>query len=214
MNLLFDLDGTLANPIEGFYLSVKTAFEKNGLTPPTKEFLSTCVGPPFHISLREILKVPESLIAQVTEDYRIHHAREGLLHYTLYPTVPESIARLSQSHRLFVATSKPRVEAVALLERLGLAQYFVKIYGSETDGTRSVKSELIRYLLTQESLDLKTTVMIGDREHDIHGAKSNALKSIAVGWGFGSREEHEKAKADWTVSAWPELELRIQSISS
>jgi phosphoglycolate phosphatase len=96
-----------------------------------------------------------------------------------------------QAHgaRLFVATSKPAVYAEKIIDYFNLSRFFRRVYGSELDGTRSAKSELIRYILAEQALLPAATLMIGDRKHDVIGAAQNAVRAVGVLWGFGSRAE-------------------------
>ena len=97
---------------------------------------------------------------------------------------------------LYVATSKPRVFAERIVEYFGLEQYFRAVHGSELDGSYADKSELIAKVLRSESLTPYETVMIGDRAHDVVGAKANGIFSVGALWGFGSRDELVLAGAD------------------
>ena len=109
---------------------------------------------------------------------------------TVYPGISATLDTLqSAGHPLWVATSKPRVFADRIIDHFALRPYFRRVYGSELDGTRSAKADLLGYLLQHESLDPAYTVMIGDREHDIVGARTAGIAAIGVTWGYGSRAE-------------------------
>ena len=92
------------------------------------------------------------------------------------------------SEPAYSATSKPTVFATEIARHFDFARYFKAIYGSELDGTRTNKVELIAHLLKQEGLDPTDTLMIGDRKHDLIGAHGNGVRAVAVGYGFGSLE--------------------------
>ena len=94
-----------------------------------------------------------------------------------------------QGRTLYIATSKPTVFATEIARHFDFARYFKAIYGSELDGTRTNKVELIAHLLKQEGLDPTDTLMIGDRKHDLIGAHGNGVRAVAVGYGFGCLEE-------------------------
>ncbi len=112
--------------------------------------------------------------------------------------MPNTLATLQQQgFRLYVATAKPTVYARQILEHFDLAQYFTVIYGSELNGERTNKGDLIEYILQQEQLDAKECVMVGDREYQISGARRNAVPSIAVNYGYGSAEEIQTAARLW-----------------
>jgi phosphoglycolate phosphatase len=114
----------------------------------------------------------------------------GLLENEVYAGIPEALAALAQmDHDLVLATSKPAVYPERILGHFGLRRYFRAAYGSELDGARSDKAELLSHILSSESLDPSGTVMVGDREHDMRGAAANAIRGIGVLWGYGTREE-------------------------
>jgi len=206
MNILFDLDGTLADPFWAIKSSLIYALNVNDLPIPEDAIIRKCIGPPLHQSLNKILGIGEKLIPKIMADYRLHHAKDGIDQYTFYPHVQDSLKKLASSgQRLFVATSKPWTFALVILERFQLDPYFVAIYGSELDGRRSDKGELIKYILEKEVLTAQSTWMIGDREYDILGAKKNHISSIGVLWGFGDKKELELAGANYICANFEEL---------
>jgi phosphoglycolate phosphatase len=124
---------------------------------------------------------------------------------SVYPGIPELLTTLVGQADLWVATSKPRIFAEKIVEHFGLAPYFKGIYGSELDGRNSDKGELVALLLREQGLAPASAVMIGDREHDIIGAKKNGLRSVGVLWGYGSAEELANAGADRLVQSPDQL---------
>ncbi|MCM2278116.1 MAG: HAD hydrolase-like protein [Oligoflexia bacterium] len=205
-NLLFDLDGTLADPLEGFSNSLFHAFDKLGLERPSLETVKRCIGPPLHVSVPQVLGIEEpEAITRLIAAYRDHHGTTGLFQYRFYDGVDGALEALTRDRRLFVATSKPVQYARPILERFGKARYFEEIYGSELSGERSLKGELISHALRASALGAGETIMIGDRKHDIIGAKANGLRAIGVTWGYGSEEELVGAGADWICRSWSEL---------
>lgn len=213
MNLLFDLDGTLANPFKGFRNSIHFAFVRHQLEPPEDSLLRKCIGPPLHKSLPEILKVSPSLLNSVLQAYREHHEEKGIYEYEFYEGAEEALQKIlsEKAHKLFVATSKPHAMAKPLLKHFGFEPYFNRIYGSELDGRLSTKADLIRHLLREEQLDPANTVMIGDRMHDAVGAKANGIKVFGVLWGYGSAEELTSANVDGIFENWTELKKHFLS---
>jgi len=206
MNLLFDLDGTLADPFEAFSTSLHSAFAELGLQPPPDNDIRACIGPPIQKSVVSLLgERHNELGAKFIALYRKHHTDIGIFKYRFFPEIDEALPQLQIKHQLYVATSKPLPLAEKVLKHFGKDKYFKKIYGPELDGLRADKADLLSYLLHQEKLIANDCVMIGDREHDIHAAQKNHIKSIGVLWGFGSREELEKAKANHIVNTWAEL---------
>ncbi len=195
-NLLFDLDGTLTDSRPGILACVEFAMKE--LTQPIEEDLSFCLGPPLHQSFARLLKTDDpERVAHAVALYRKRFVDVGMFENSVYHGIPEMLATLQSSgHRLFVATSKVEKYAVQILTHFRLDHFFDRIYGSEMDGRLANKGELIRHLLAKEDLVPAKSWMVGDREHDIHGAKQNGLTSLGVLWGYGSATEFEAAGAD------------------
>ncbi|MES2206534.1 MAG: HAD family hydrolase [Pseudomonadota bacterium] len=198
ITLLFDLDGTLTDPKPGITKCIQYALEKLGIVVPETDQLLWCIGPPLKASFEQLLNSSdEQLINQAIALYRERFSTIGLFENTLYPEMLNVLQTLqAQNYRCFVATSKPHVFASRIIEHFALSRYFQHVYGSELDGTRSDKGELISYILTQEKLDPLHTLMIGDRKHDIIGAQKSGLACFGVLYGYGSRIELEEAKAN------------------
>jgi phosphoglycolate phosphatase len=200
--ILFDLDGTIADPKVGIIRSLGYALGKMGQPVPPEEDLLWCIGPPLLGSLEKLVGADraETAIALYRERFRTL----GKLENYVYPGIPETLESLkTKGYRLFVATSKPHVYAVEILDRFQLSYFFEKIYGPELDGTLNDKGELIAHLLKKEGLSTHETVMVGDRSFDILAAKQNGLAAIGVTYGYGSREELLDAGAD-EIAASPQ----------
>ncbi len=195
MNLLFDLDGTLTDPARGITTCIARALRDAGVEVPPAAVLESFIGPPLLETFGALLGDAERARAAL-ESYRAHYSGEGMFDCRVHEGIEASLERLGTRHRLFVVTSKPTVYALRIVEHFDLAGYFADVYGSELDGTRAEKQALIGHVLRRESLAAADTVMIGDRRHDVEGARGNAACSIGVLWGFGSRDELVAAGAD------------------
>lgn len=188
---LFDLDGTLTDPFEGITRSIQYALEKMGASAVAADDLRWCIGPPLWESFRVLLGTQERPeLDKAVAFYRERYTETGLFENTLIDGIPELLQELvGAGIRLHVCTSKPHAYAGKIVEHFGLSPYFGKVYGSELDGTRSAKAELIAHILEEERLVADEVVMIGDRKHDLIGANANGVAGIGVLWGYGSREE-------------------------
>jgi phosphoglycolate phosphatase len=207
MNLLFDLDGTLADPMDAFVSSLEHACDVLGLERFSKDTMRSLIGPPLHLELPKLLGESKAgLTSEIMRVYREHHGRAGIYQYRFYPGMDEAIRRLGSKHRIFVATSKPKVYADTIFQHFGKTSYFEFIYGSELSGVNSKKGDLIRFAMKERSLNAKETVMIGDRKHDVIGAQENLIPGIGVTWGYGSAQELKDAGAERIASSWTELE--------
>jgi phosphoglycolate phosphatase len=197
MKLLFDLDGTLTDSFQGIARCIAYAIGMLGRTPPPHERLKWCVGPPLKNSLAKLLASDDSkLVEAALAFYRERFGAIGLYENEVYEDIPVTLdALLQMGHTLYVATAKPAVYAERIMDHFNLRRYFKGVYGSGLDGTRSDKTALISHILQNESLDASETFMIGDREHDIIGAKANAVCGWGVLWGYGTRQELEASGA-------------------
>ncbi|MBD2294431.1 HAD family hydrolase [Anabaena sphaerica FACHB-251] len=196
--VLFDLDGTLTDPKLGITRCIQYALSELGYKPPDANELHWCIGPPLKSSFSQLLQTSDdTLLEEAILLYRSRFSTIGLFENSLYSQIPETLKIIrAAGYQTFVATSKPQIYATRIIEYFDLAPLFDGVYGSELDGNRSVKGDLISYIIDIESLLTSTVVMVGDRSHDIIGAKKNNIASIGVTYGYGSREELETHKAD------------------
>ncbi|HET7544249.1 MAG TPA: HAD hydrolase-like protein [Polyangiaceae bacterium] len=211
--LFFDLDGTLTDSRPGILASMRHALATLGRPVPADDALSRFIGPPTHDAFRELLgsNDPE-LNARTIAIYRERYAKLGLFENSLFPRIAEGLFALRAAGiELFVVTSKPEVFAHTIIDHFELRQYFRRVYGSELSGERSRKGELIAHVLQNERISPETAWMIGDRLHDILGAKQNGLRSAGVLWGYGSPKELSDAGADALFQTMPELVRAFQS---
>ena len=195
--LLFDLDGTLTDSTEGILKCLINAVEKMGFEVPedTNKFL----GPPIRQSVAEFIGMNEEQIDEAVRIFRERYSTVGLFENRVYDGIPEMLERLKKAgKRLMVATSKPEVYAVRILERFGIAPYFEIVGGAELDGSRDYKHEVIEYVLAKADItDRSRVLMIGDRRQDVLGAHKTGLKCMGILWGYGSAEELDEAGADF-----------------
>ncbi len=205
-NVLFDLDGTLTDPKTGITKSVQYALNKAGINEPDLDKLIPFIGPPLHQSFMDFYGFSDAQAWDAVNAYREYFPVTGIYENLRYDGIPELLTALrAQGRQLFVATSKPKVFADIVIRHFELEPYFTAVYGSELDGTRTDKGELIRYLLAEEQLDKSTTIMIGDRKHDIIGAHKNQLPAIAVGYGYGSTQELQDASPEYIFNTVGDL---------
>jgi phosphoglycolate phosphatase len=194
--VLFDLDGTLTDPKAGITRSIQHALRKRGRPVPHADALEGLIGPPLEHSFRSHFAMTPAEARQAVEDYREYFADTGLFENAVYPGIPELLASLrAEGVRLALATSKPTVFAERILAHFALAEHFDQVVGSHLDGRRVEKHELIADALsTLSGVARERAVHVGDRRHDVEGARANGIDVIAVGWGYGTRAELEAAR--------------------
>ena len=197
ISIFFDLDGTLCDPREGIVRCLQYALEQLGHAAPPGDELVCYIGPPLYDSFATLLNSSDTqLVKRAVELYRERFVSKGMFENTLYAGIPEALRKLKTEHyQLHVVTSKPAVFARQIVAHFGLERLFHKIYGSELDGTRTDKGDLIAHVLEREQIHPSEAVMVGDREHDIKGALANGVQPIGVLWGYGSRKELTEAGA-------------------
>lgn len=206
-HLFFDLDGTLTDPAEGITNSYRYALIQMGLEVPSYEELCTYIGPPLKDNFRDNYSLNEEQLNIAVKEYRSYFAEKGLFENKVYDGIPEMLGALKASGRkLIVATSKPEVFSIRILEKFNLAQYFDFICGSNLDETRSKKEEVIEYALAQcKNPPVSKVLMIGDRKFDVEGAHKNHIKCCSVLYGYGNREEFKAAGSDFIVDTVSDL---------
>ena len=188
--VLFDLDGTLTDPREGITRSIQFALAKLGIDEPDLTKLEHFIGPPLLQAFMQFYDFDEAKAWEAVNFYRERFKVTGLYENRVFDGVTPLLETLGgQGRQLYIATSKPWIFAREIARHFDFARHFKVIYGSELDGTRTNKVELIAHLVKEEGLDPANTLMIGDRKHDLIGARSNGLDAAAVGYGFGSFEE-------------------------
>lgn len=205
--ILFDLDGTLTDPKEGITKSVAYALQQFGIKEENLDSLCKFIGPPLQESFEVYYGMSRESAAIAVEKYREYFAPCGLFQNKVYEGIEKLLKELKEGGRcLMLATSKPTVYARQILEHFRLDSYFDYIVGSELDGSRVKKGEVIAYALKEAGVaEVEQAVMIGDRKHDVIGAKENGLDSIGVLYGYGSKEEMEENGADYIVETAEQL---------
>lgn len=209
--LLFDLDGTLTDPKIGITTCVQHALHSLGIEEPDLDKLEPFIGPPLKDSFMEFYNMDEEQAETAIAKYRERFSTVGMFENEVYPGIARMLRRCKKNGaKLAVASSKPEVFVKKILEHFHLAKYFDVIVGSELDGRRTDKEEVVREALHQlfqgDSIDYDNTVMIGDRKFDIIGAKDNKLVSVGVSYGYGSIEELKEEKPDYIARSVDELE--------
>lgn len=200
--VLFDLDGTLTDPKVGITKSVAYSLKKMRGLDIDPDSLTKFIGPPLMESYAEYYKFSQSEAHDAIEYYREYFKDKGIFENEIYDGIEEVLKELRKRKglKIAVATSKPTVFAEAIIEHFSLGEYFDEVVGSNLDGTRSRKSEVIEEVLRRlEVEDRGKVIMVGDRRHDIIGAKEAGTASLGVEYGYGDYEELRGAEADYIV---------------
>lgn len=195
----FDLDGTLTDSSLGITNSVIYALKKFGIEETDRRKLYSFIGPPLTVSFEKFCGFSKEETARAVEYYREYYRDRGIFENRVYDGMEEVLRELkNQGRTLVVATSKPEPFARQIIEHFQLARYFDYVAGMELNGGRGTKAEVIRYALDVCKITDKSRVlMVGDREHDVIGAKAAGIDCLGILYGFGTREELTSAGADY-----------------
>ena len=198
--VLFDLDGTLTDPFEGITGGVLYALEHLGYDCPPRRELTSFIGPPLLDEFMRRFGMDEQTAQEAVRLYRVYYADKGLFENSVTDGAPELLSALRAAGRtVCLATSKPEPFARRILDHFGLTQYFDYIGGATFDGRISAKADVVRLVLEKTAADPLRSVLVGDRFHDIEGARAAGIRCIAVLTGFGSREEFAEHHADYVA---------------
>lgn len=194
--ILFDLDGTLTESAPGIINSIRYTLDKLGLRPMTDEELKRFVGPPLIESFTRYCGLSHEEAAHAVDVYREYFSEKGLFENAVYPGIPECLGALkSAGKKLAVATSKPQVFCERIIKHFGIDGYFDAVVGIPLDREDMTKAEVIKSAMELLGAVPEETVMVGDRDYDVLGARENGIPCIGVLYGYGSREELSAAGA-------------------
>ncbi len=210
---LFDLDGTLTDPKEGITKSVQYALRAFGIEETDLTKLEPFIGPPLKNSFMEFYGFSEKEAMKGVALYRDYFAPVGILENYIYPGVPEMLHALQEKGvHLAVASSKPTEFVHQILTRFDIEKYFEVIIGSELDGSRTQKEEVVEEALRRLGIltmpvEERTAccVMVGDRKFDIQGAKAHSLTGVGVRFGYAAPGELEAEGAHYIAETVEEL---------
>lgn len=194
--ILFDLDGTLTESGEGITKSVQYALEKLGQPEPDLKKLEVFVGPPLLQQFMKYAGLDEETAARAVEYYRERYTDIGIFENQVYPGVEDMLDKLrGKGYILAVASSKPERFVKKVLDHFDLTKYFHEIVGSEMNGGRTSKADVIKEALDRLHMGdhRDQVIMVGDKEHDVFGARKAGLKCLAVSYGYGSEDELKNA---------------------
>lgn len=201
--ILFDLDGTLSDPKVGITKSVQYALQKMDIIEPDIDKLECFIGPPLKDSFAEYYGFDEVKTEEAINFYRERFKKTGMFENELYSNILSLLKSLKDLQlTLVVATSKPTVFSEQILKYFNIAHFFDLVVGSNLDGTRTSKTEIIQYILDiYKEYELEDFIMIGDRKHDIIGSQNTGIDSIGVTYGYGSYEELSHSKPTYIVNS-------------
>lgn len=193
--ILFDLDGTLTNPKEGITKCVQHALKHFGIERECDELISF-IGPPLKEQFMQYASLTEEEGIKAVEIYRERFAPIGIFENEIYDGILSMLESLkNQGKTLAIATSKPAVFAEKISRKYGIEPYIALLEGSELDGRNTDKALVIKNAMEKLGATKENTIMVGDREHDVIGARKNGIDCIGVSYGYGKDGELEESGA-------------------
>ena len=184
--VIFDLDGTLTQSEEGIWNCVRYTAEQMGFPVPDAETLRKFIGPPLDYSFQTWMGMSEAQADEATRVYRSRYQTVGLFENRVYPGIRRLLRGLkAQGCWVAIATGKPQSPSERIVEHFGLAPWIDRIVGSK-EKMGADKDDLIRAALPE---DYGEAWMVGDRKFDVAGGQAVGVKTVGVGYGYGSEEE-------------------------
>lgn len=201
-NVLFDLDGTLVDSRETIATSILHALEKMEVDAASGPRVETLIGMPLYDIFVGRFGMAEVNALQAIDHYRVYYDNLNQAGTTVYERVHEDLARLKrEGYRLYIATVKPTQIAEKVLSDMQLIPYFDGVAGASMGPERRDKSSIIAHALSKFGLAPSRSMMVGDRDQDVEGARNNGLRSVGVTYGFGMREEILGSSPDFVAES-------------
>ncbi len=204
--IIFDLDGTLSESAEGITKSVQYMLEKFGIIEPDLKKLECFIGPPINVSLKNLYGFDDDKAWRGVAYYRERFLEKGIYENHPYDGIEDMLKELKSAGKtLAIATAKPQPQTDDIIKRYGYNKYFDVVKGPDASSKSHTKADIVREVIEILNCDKSRTIMVGDKSHDIEGAKANEIKSLGVLYGYGSRQELEQSGADFIVETVKEL---------
>lgn len=194
--VLFDLDGTLTDAAPGIVNGMRIVFDHFGIEQPDETTMRTHLGPPLAVTWREHYNFTEEQITQALVVYREYYHEVGMFENEVFDGIPALLTALNDNDiTLATATSKPDFSATRIIEHFGLRDHFAFIGAANLEGTRDSKALVVGHTLEQLNANSTThrILMVGDRHHDVHGAREHGIDTVGVLWGYGDADELTEA---------------------
>lgn len=210
--ILFDLDGTLVDSKPGIVECIRYALEHENIQFE-ESVLDKMVGPPFRVSMHDFLGLEMPMIEKLIGLYRGEYEVYGYKHLKVFDGVKEMLSTLKNAgKKLALATSKPIKFTSMIMKEFDLEKYFDFIGGASSDSSKELKCDVIKMGLDALGVkDISKVLMVGDRLYDIEGARECEIETMAVLYGYGSKEEFEEYKARYIAETPQDVAKQILS---
>jgi phosphoglycolate phosphatase len=192
--VVFDVDGTLVDSRAAIPACLTQTFADLGL--PVIEFdPQRVIGPPLRSVLPGLLDElrVHADVDEVLSHFRQRYIRDAAKLTTVFEGIREALDEISRDFALAVATSKPDILTVPLLDEIDLAKYFEVVAAPTAQANESKRVTLARCAQQLGALQIQPLVMVGDHHFDIEAAIAGHLSSIGVTWGMSTRADLQAA---------------------
>lgn len=204
-NVVFDLDGTLVDSANDILDALRMAAEEAGIDSSIP-LTTAVIGPP----VRGMLS---AWGAEFTEDqaliavaaFRRIYDRSAMPRTAPYPGAIDCVKQIAGRSRLFVATNKPELPTVGLLDRYFPGLFDDHICTNSLADRKLDKAEMLQELAGRHRLAAQESVMVGDGESDLRAGKQLGWRTIAALYGYGSKESLLAEQPDWAVASTEEI---------
>jgi len=204
--LLFDLDGTLTLSHSGIFDCLIYTLRQMGYPPASEEVLRQWIGPPITQSFQTLFQMTDDEAKKATEIYRKRYGVSGWAMNEPMPGALEALQKLQGAgYVLALATSKPQKFSDKITEKFGFAPYLSVQVGCGLDGSFPTKASVIKEAIRRLNAEPSKCLMIGDRKHDVLGAKECGIDVAGLEIGYAKAGELEEAGADYTFKNFVEL---------
>ncbi len=204
-HIFFDMDGTLLDTGLGITKAVQHSLKAMGIVEDDLEKLHPFIGPPLHETYKRIYGFDEEKYYQALPAFHEYYRDTGIFEAVHYENMLDTLEALCKAgKKLYVATSKPEIEARRVSERFELDKYFVYVGGSDGDYNtkRATKADVIRYVCEENGLsDYSNIIMVGDKKYDVIGARTVGIDSVGVLYGYGTCAELVESGANFICNS-------------
>lgn len=208
--VFIDLDGTITESGEGCMNAVRYMFDKAGYEERDETRIRAFVGPPIKLHLINAYGFSEEEATKIYAYYREYYLSKGIYESRLYDGIEDALRAIKSSGKaLYVATSKPEVMAIPILERYGLLGLFDAVFGARHEEGVFDKTQVLEYAMRRLDGVPSGSVMVGDRSHDMLGGRAVGIDTAGVLYGYGDREELMDCGPDYLVDTAADLAVLL-----
>jgi phosphoglycolate phosphatase len=188
--LIFDLDGTLIDSRLDLIHSVNAMLDHLGLAELAGDVVASYVGDGAPMLVRRALGDPtdEDFFKQGLEYFLAYYREHKLDCTAAYPGIKNALSRIGSSNgsrrQMAVLSNKPVIPARAIVQALGLNDFFVNVYGGNSFPTKKPDPLGVHTLLKETGHSVESSIIVGDSSIDIVTGSNAGIWTCGVTYGF------------------------------